>query len=192
MLEEAGIAYFFTHSGPQTALVLSDEPTTGDARPSLAYVDNPNQAAEREFVTKVKLAQQVKPGRFTVRDFDFRNQLDAQLFAQVRAATETAYEQYLYEPGAFWYELGSPGAAGDTPVADDRASRAPTRARATNSPSATSTASGGRARAYETNVVDLAPGTRLAIEPHPRKDISGKKLLVVESSIEARPASRGR
>src|SRR5512133_3610507 len=89
LLEEAGIAYFFTHGAPQTVLVLSDEPTTGDARPALRFVDNPNQAAEREFVTKVKLTQRVKPGRFTVRDFDFRNRLDQQLFAEAKGASPT-------------------------------------------------------------------------------------------------------
>src|SRR6202012_270974 len=97
----------------------SDEPTRGDARPALLYADNPNQSAQEEFVTKVKLTQRVKPGRFTVRDFDFRNQLDYQLFSQAQATTqgELPYEQYVYEPGAFWYE---PGQAGGTPVADDK------------------------------------------------------------------------
>ncbi len=141
LLEEAGIAYFFTHSGPQTVLVLSDEPTTGDARAPLHFVDNPNHAAELEFVTKVKLAQRVKPGRFTVRDFDFRNRLDHQLFAEAKAATELPYEHYNYEPGAFWYE---PGQGGGTPSPTTRASRAPTRKRATSSSRATSTASGAR------------------------------------------------
>jgi len=186
LLEEAGIAYFFTHDGPETMLVLSDEPTTGDPRPSLPYVDNPGESAEQEFISKVKLVQRVKPGRFTVRDFDFRNQLDAKLFAEARAATETAYEHYTYEPGAFWYE---PGQGGDTPVADDKGI------------ARTSMSEGNllaqrlldgerrarRALGYTTNVVDLSPGTLLTIAPHPRKDISGKKLLVIESSLEGEP-----
>ena len=188
LLEEAGIAYFFTHSGPQSVLVLSDEPTTGDARPSLHFVDNPSQAAEKEFVTKVKLAQQVKPGRFTVRDFDFRNQLDAQLFAEARAATEAAYEQYNYEPGAFWYE---PGQGGDTPVADDRgvARTNPSEGDKLVQRHLDAERRARRALAYETNVVDLSPGTLLAIDPHPRKDIAGKKLLVIDSSLEGEPGT---
>jgi type VI secretion system secreted protein VgrG len=186
LLEEAGIAYFFTHDGPQTKLVLSDEPTTGEARPSLPFVDNASQSAELEFITKVKLAQQVKPGRLAIRDFDFRNQLDAQLFAQARAATETAYEQYLYEPGAFWYE---PGQGGDTPVADDKgiARTNPGEGDKLAQRYLDGERRARRALAYETNVVDLSPGTLLAIEPHPRKDISGKKLLVIASTLEGTP-----
>jgi type VI secretion system secreted protein VgrG len=183
LLEEAGIAYFFTHDGPTSILVLSDQPTQGDARPPLPYVDNANQAAQREFITRVNLAQRVKPGRFTVRDFDFRNQLDYQLFAAARAATETAYERYDYEPGAFWFE---PGQAGGTPVADDKG------VARTNQNEGDRLAGryldgerrGRRALAYETSVVDLSPGTLFTVEPHPRQDIAGKTLLVTESSLE--------
>ena len=188
LLEEAGIAYFFTHSGPQSVLVLSDEPTTGDARPSLHFVDNPSQAAEKEFVTKVKLAQRVKPGRFTVRDFDFRNRLDHQLFAEARAATEVAYEQYNYEPGAFWYE---PGQGGDTPVADDKGV-ARTNEKESNKLVTRDLDAERRARrmlSFEINVVDLSPGTLMAIAAHPRGDITDKKLLVIDSSLEGEPGT---
>jgi type VI secretion system secreted protein VgrG len=188
LLEEAGIAYFFTHDGPKSVLVLSDDPTTGDARPPLHFVDNPNQSAEREFVTKVKLAQKVKPGRFTIRDFDFRNKLDAQLFAEARAATEATYEQYLYEPGAFWYE---PGQGGDTPVADDKgvARTNPDEGDRLVQRNLDAERRARRALAFETNVVDLSPGTLMTIDPHPRRDISGRKLLVIESTLEGEPGT---
>ena len=187
LLEEAGITYFFTHDGPQSVMVLSDDPTTGDARPPLPFVDNPSESAEREFVTKVKLAQKVKPGRFTIRDFDFRNKLDAQLFAEARAATEVAYEQYLYEPGAFWYE---PGQGGDTPVADDKgvARTNPAEGDRLVQRHLDAERRARRALAYQTNVVDLSPGSLMTIE-HPRKDIHGKKLLVIESTLEGEPGT---
>jgi type VI secretion system secreted protein VgrG len=186
LLEEAGIAYFFTHDGAETKLVLSDEPTSRDPRPSLPFVDNPGESAEKEFITKVNLAQQVRPGRFTVRDFDFRNQLDAQLFAEARAATETAYEHYDYEPGAFWYE---PGQGGDTPVADSKgvARTSMSEGNLIAQRLLDGERRGRRALGYTTNVVDLSPGTLLTITPHPRKDISGKKLLVIESTLEGEP-----
>ena len=188
LLEEAGIAYFFTHSGPQTVLVLSDEPTTGEARAPLRFVDNPNHAAELEFVTKVKLAQRVKPGRFTVRDFDFRNRLDHQLFAEARAATEVPYEHYNYEPGAFWYE---PGQGGGTPVADDKGV-ARTNEKESNKLVTRNLDGERRARrklSFEINVVDLSPGTLMTIEAHPRGDIADKKLLVIDSSLEGEPGT---
>jgi type VI secretion system secreted protein VgrG len=185
LLEEAGIAYFFSYDGSESVLVLSDQPTQGDARPPLGYVDNPNQAAQREYVTKVKLVQRVKPGRRTVRDFDFRNRLDYQLYAEARAATapEVPYELYDYEPGAFWYE---PGQGGDTPVADDKGI-ARTSEKEGNRLVTRDLDGERRLRrmvAYEVNVVDLAPGILMTVDPHPRKDIAGKKLLVIQSSIE--------
>jgi len=190
LLEEAGIAFFFTHNGPKTVVVLSDEPTTGDARPPLRYVDNPSQAAEKEFISKVKLTQRVKPGRVAVRDFDFRNRLDYQLIVEAKSAgTEQPYEHYNYEPGAFWYEPGPPGAAGDTPVADDKGI------------ARTNEKEGGklvlrdldaqrRARrmiSFTTNVVDLSPGTLMSVAAHPRGDIADKKLLMIESTLEGEP-----
>ncbi|EYF05451.1 type VI secretion system tip protein TssI/VgrG [Chondromyces apiculatus] len=186
LLEEAGIAYFFTFDGSQTKLVLSDEPTAGEARPTLPYADNPNDASEFEYVTKVKLAQEVKPGRYAVRDFDFRNKLDAQLFAEARAATETPYEQYVYEPGAFWYE---PGQGGGTPVADDKgiARTNPGEGDKLAQRKLDGDRRARRALAYETNVVDLAPGVLLTIDPHPRQDIGGKKLLVIASTLQGAP-----
>ena len=185
LLEEAGITYFFTHEPPQTKLVLTDQPTAPGARPTLPYVDNPNQEAEKEFVTKVKLTQKVKPGRFTFRDFDFRNQLDYQLFTEARAKTEIAYEQYHYDPGSFWVE---PGMGGDTPVADDkgvaRAIESEGKARATRELDGARRTR--RVVSFKTNVLDLAPGALMAVT-HPRADISSKKLLAIHSEIEGTP-----
>jgi type VI secretion system secreted protein VgrG len=194
LLEEAGIAYYFTHDGSQSALVLTDEPTNGDVRPSLHYVDNPSQSAEREFITKVKLSQRVKPGRYTLRDFDFRKQLDYQLYSDAKASTpnELPYELYDYEPGAFWYEPGpSGGGAGDTPVADDKGV-ARTNEKEGKQLVTRDLDGERRARrsiAFEINVVDLSPGILMTIDAHPRKDIANKKLLVVESSIEGAPGA---
>jgi len=186
MLEEAGISYYFTHDPPKSKLVLTDQPTSAEARPALPFVDNPNQEAEKEFVTKVKLTQRVKPGRFTIRDFDFRKSLDYQLFGEARAKTELAYEHYQYDPGAFWFE---PGQGGDTPVADDKGFAR------TNEKEGTGRVireleAARRARrvvSFKTNVLDLSPGTLMTISPHPRGDISGKRLLSIYSTLEGAP-----
>jgi type VI secretion system secreted protein VgrG len=188
LLEEAGIAYFFSHDGSSSALVLSDQPTQGDARSPLLYVDHAHGPVERDIVTKVKLAQRVKPGRFTVRDFDFRNRLDYQLFsaAQATTAPELPYELYDYEPGAFWFE---PGQGGDTPVADDKGV-ARTSEKEGNRLVTRDLDGERRARrrvAFDTSVADLSPGVLMTIDAHPRNDIADKKLLVVQSSIEGTP-----
>jgi type VI secretion system secreted protein VgrG len=186
MLEEAGITYFFTHEPPQTKLVLTDQPTVPGSRAALPFVDNPNQEAEKEFATKVKLTQKVKPGRFTFRDFDFRKNLDYQLFSDARAKTELAYEHYHYDPGAFWFE---PGQGGDTPVADDKGI-ARTNEREANARTTRELDAARRTRrvvSFKTNVLDLSPGTLMTIGPHPRGDISGKKLLAISSVLEGAP-----
>ncbi|HRI67022.1 MAG TPA: type VI secretion system tip protein TssI/VgrG [Polyangium sp.] len=186
LLEEAGITYFFTHDPPQTKLVLTDKPTAPGPRPALPFVDNPNQEAEKEFATKVKLTQKVKPGRFTFRDFDFRKNLDYQLFCEARAKTELPYEQYYYEPGAFWFE---PGQGGDTPVADDKGVARTNEREGTSRATRELDASRRTRRvvSYKTNVLDLSPGTLLSISPHPRGDISGKNLLAIYSELEGTP-----
>ncbi len=186
MLEEAGITYFFTHDVPQTKLVLTDAPMAPGSRAPLPYVDNPNQESEKEFVTKVKLTQKVKPGRVTVRDFDFRKNLDYQLFGEYRAKTELAYEQYTYEPGAFWFE---PGMGGDTPVADDKGV-ARTNEKEGTARVARELMAARRTRrvvSFKTNVVDLSPGTLMTVTPHPRGDINAKKLLVIRSELQGTP-----
>ena len=36
-------------------------------------MDNPNQAAEQEYVTQVRLGHEVRPGATTLADYDFRD-----------------------------------------------------------------------------------------------------------------------
>jgi len=186
LLEEAGIAYTFPDGGGQTALALGDALHAAAPRsPALRWVDNPNEASEREFVTEVRIVHEVRPGGYSIRDHDFRRPSFA-LFgtADPAPAPEAFYEQYHYQPGAFLVE-GAQG--GDTPVADDkgtarhderfgrdRARRALAGERADR-----------RAISFRTNVLDLAPGTVFSIEEHPHQDISGgQSLLVMEQIIE--------
>ncbi len=74
--EEAGVAYTFPDDDEKgSQLTLSDKLHQNTPRPGggLHYVDNPNQSAEMEFVTRVRLAYEVRPGATTLRDYDFRN-----------------------------------------------------------------------------------------------------------------------
>jgi type VI secretion system secreted protein VgrG len=187
LLEEAGIAYTLPDGGgQQTTLTLSDALETAKARaPSLRWVDNPSEAAEQEFVTEIRIAHEVRPGAYTIRDYDFRRPSFALSGeADPAPAPEAFYEQYVYDPGAFIVEGGQ---GGETPVADDkgvaryderfgreRARRALGGARAAR-----------RSVAFRTNVLDLAPGVTFSIENHPHQDLSaGEQLLAVEQTIE--------
>ncbi|MFS8067065.1 MAG: contractile injection system protein, VgrG/Pvc8 family, partial [Byssovorax sp.] len=77
LLEEAGISFYFAddlEKGSQ--LVFHDDPQGNTLRVGLPipFLDSPGQAqaGELEFVSEVRVGHQVRPGRFTLRDMDFR------------------------------------------------------------------------------------------------------------------------
>ncbi len=192
LLQQFAISYFFelapSEAGEQseTRLVMSDRLHEGEPRPGepLPFVDNPSEAAEREYITKLRLSEEVRPGRVTIRDFDFRLKPDYELVSSValQAGPERAYEQYRYQPGALRVDEG-PGAS-SMPVGDntgvicsdeqyglERASR-----------NLAALRNARRAIRYDTNVVDIGPASVFAIA-HPRDDLDGKPLLATELSI---------
>ncbi len=74
LLEETGICYYFiTDPKKGSVLVLSDAPETAEARSAaLPFVDNPSIAAQQHYVTEVRVARSVRPGKVSVRDYDLR------------------------------------------------------------------------------------------------------------------------
>lgn len=169
LLEEEGISYFFGQKkgdkGLHSELVLSDRPTTGEARGVLKYADHPNEALDHEYVTRVTVAQGTRPGRFTIRDYDFKRPDYALVGNADKAkAPEEALEQYVYEHGAFEKD----------PDGKQRADIALQAQRRTR-----------RQIAFVSNVHDLGPGVLVAIGGHPRKDLApDKRLLLVEVTHE--------
>jgi type VI secretion system secreted protein VgrG len=190
LLEEAGIAFTFPADAGESKLTLGDTLHQNEPRgaPPIHYVDNPNESAENEFVTQIRLSHEVRPGAHTLRDYDFRNPGFA-LFGEApkAASPEDRYEQYHYQPGSFLVETGR---GGGTPVADDkgvarydqrsgqeRAERALAGERADK-----------RSVSFETNAVDLAPGVVFSIGNHPHSELADdKKLLVTGFAIEGSP-----
>ncbi|MFO0761044.1 MAG: type VI secretion system tip protein TssI/VgrG [Byssovorax sp.] len=183
--EEAGIAFAFD-DGEQagTKLVLGDKLHDASVRvgPPLLYVDHPSNAGDSAFVTQVHLTCDVRPGAYTIRDFDFRNPTYA-LFGDASGAPspEDRYEQYHYQPGAFLIETdkgggGTPAAdiqgiaRHEEPFGDGRAARALAAIRA-----------GKRAVSFSTNAVDLRPGTIFQIDHHPHTELSSNARLLVAS-----------
>ncbi len=188
LCEEAGIAFAFPDDEQDgSKLTLGDKLHLNPPRsaPPIRYVDNPNQASEKEYVTHVRLAHEIRPGAHTIRDNDFRNPAFP-LFGEAPKANspEDRYEQYHYEPGAFLVETGKGGA---TPVADDRGiARHDQRSGKDRAERALLGERMGRQGvSFDTNVVDLRPGAVFAIDQHPHPDLdAGKKLLVTELSLE--------
>jgi uncharacterized protein involved in type VI secretion and phage assembly len=72
MLEDAGVSYWFETSGDQTKLVLCDAPQSGEARAPVHHCDDPSTVPYQDFVTALSVVREVKPGKYTVRDIDFR------------------------------------------------------------------------------------------------------------------------
>jgi uncharacterized protein involved in type VI secretion and phage assembly len=110
LLEEAGISYSFESDEKRgSVLILHDAPHAGEPRAGgpLSHVDNPNAASEKEYLTGVRIAQQVRPGKVTLRDHDFRRKPSFGFFGHKGAghALEDMLEQYEYAPGSFLIEV---------------------------------------------------------------------------------------
>jgi len=187
LLEEAGIAFTFPDGD---ALTLGDRLEGGAARAgaSVGYVDNPAQAAEREYVTQVRVGRQVRPGAAMIRDVDFRNPAFPLFAGATRPSDlEGRYEQYHYQPGAFLVETGK---AGSTPVADDRgiARHDPRAGDELVGRTVDGDRVGDRAISFQGNTLDLAPGAVFSIDRHPHAEIRpDRRLLVIETSLEGSP-----
>ncbi|WP_437719052.1 type VI secretion system tip protein TssI/VgrG [Sorangium sp. So ce448] len=187
LLEEAGIAFIYeTDEASGSVLTLSDKLHLGAPRPppALPFVDSPNLVAGEEFVTEVALAYEVRPGAATIRDYDFRNPSFSLTGEAPKApAPEDRYEQHHYEPGAFLIE-GQQG--GDTPAADDKG--VARHVQRFGAGLAERVLAGHRVSrrtvTFETNALDLAPGTVFSVGHHPHAALApDKKLLVTEVQI---------
>jgi type VI secretion system secreted protein VgrG len=186
LLEEAGITLYFDDTGgEESRLVLGDAPHQNERRggPAIAYHDEPNKASESEHVTRVHFAEEVRLGALVIRDVDFRRPAFDLRGTAPAADREARYERFEYRPGAFLVE---PGQGGDTPAADDRGiARHDEKFGAARAARALAGARMGRqAVTFDTNVVDLRPGTVFAIEGHPSSAVNGRGLLVTALTVQ--------
>jgi type VI secretion system secreted protein VgrG len=184
LLEEAGIAFAFPDDDNGSKITLYDKPQSAAPRgSSVHYVDNPSQSAEREFVTSVRLSHEVRPGAWTLRDYDFRNPSFSLLTEAKKAPSpEDVLEQYHYKPGSMLIEGGRGGA---TPVADDQAvARYEQKyGKERSQRSLEADRMGKRTISFDTNCIDLAPGVVFGIDNHPHAELS-EKLLVTELTLD--------
>jgi len=168
-------------------LALSDGVHENEPRKlPIHYVDEPNEAAQEEFATQLRIKHNIAPGRFTVRDFDFRAKLDLPLLATEEKAApkpEDFYEQYHYVPGAF-----KARGEGALPLAD-----APHPYRHLQKEIGGELAERGfhsvrvakRVVRFVTNCLDLGPGMVCSFNHHPRADLGNdKRLLITGFNLE--------
>jgi type VI secretion system secreted protein VgrG len=171
LLEEEGLSYWFGQTQGQkglvSELVLCDAPTRGEARPPVRNAENPNQPGNNEWICRVHIAHQVRPGATIIRDYDFEKPKFLLRGDSEKHKKEDFLEQYVYEHGAFV----------DPNVGKRRADILLEAERRTK-----------RHVSYEANAFDLAPGVIFSIDNHPREDLDpGKKLLVLEALHEGTP-----
>ena len=196
LLEEAGITLYYRDDPENGALfVFHDHPELEEDRPGLPvdFVDSAGQAqvGRVEHITAVTVGQEVRPGRYTLKDYDFRHTEFALLsHAAAAPAPEDRYEQYHHDPNAFLIETNKERPTGVRPVADDKGTarwdEAAGTKRATRSLEALRASR--RSVTFTTNCIDLSPGVLFRIGGHPRTDLgSDRRLLAVDLVIEGAP-----
>jgi type VI secretion system secreted protein VgrG len=188
MLEDAGITFYFEEKDGETKAVLADAPQSNEKRGvDIPFRDEPT-VADKEHVTAVRLSRRVRPGKYTMRDHDYRRPADYKLIQSAGDGgdVEDKLERFHYTPGAF---LFSSDKGEDTPHADDKGKHrtdegeggklAQKRLDAKRNDATVGT--------FQTNVIDLAPGTVMSVLDHPHSALAdGKRMLVVESRIDGR------
>jgi type VI secretion system secreted protein VgrG len=183
MLEDAGVSFYFDN-GSESQLVLDDGPHGNAARAPIAFRENPTDA-ELEHVTEVRVGRRLRPGKYTVRDHDYRRPASFKLMASASGAgpTEDQLERFHYVPGAFLFE----SAKGEsTPSADDKGKYRPdeSEGEALAQRRLDAKRTSAREVSFKTNALDPAPGTILSFLDHPKSELGReKRLLVIESSL---------
>lgn len=181
MLEDIGVTYYFDQIGGASKMVLADAPNHGSPRPPLPFIDKPGHRISYDYVTAVQTGREVRPGKFTQSDVDYRRPLDYPLTASASAGNgvEAQLERYHHEYGSFlWKTAGG----GDTPFADDRgAARTSERGGAAQVQKRLDAQRvTARGVSFRTTANDLRPGLLLTITGHPRGELAAP--LLVESS----------
>lgn len=176
LLEEAGISYHFRPPEPGSEapshLVLVADPCVRDSRGALLYINNLEHAKGIDAITHVKVSHQVRPGRVTLRDHDFRRRPDFQLIADAKCKldSEVRYESYAYTPGAFVIDPGRADEREGKSIATRRLDAA---------------RQGRRKVVFQTTALSLSPGDVFSIDAHPRADLgTDKRLLMIQRTLE--------
>lgn len=191
ILEEAGITYFFTRLEDVTRLVFTDAPQAAEPRSgALPFVGTLTRESRQPHVTNVSVARDVRPGRVALRDFDFQRRPDYELrgIGLSGHAIEGRLERYHYRPGAFVVEpkveekklpaLPVAGVGWRFAGADEAFGKS----RATGELDAHR--AGRRRVTFETNTLDLPPGTVFGLKGHPREELAAEGgVLVVDRAI---------
>ena len=191
ILAEWGIAFTFPDdNNAGSKVTFNDNPGSAEARSNnLRFVDEPNQAAEAEFITDLQLTHHVRSGACVIRDYDFRKP-GFPLWGRAVASGDTPesrYELSDYQPGAFVVQTDPDG---KTPVADEKGAARHDAQTGRDLARRTLEAErvDRRAIAFTTNTVDLWPGVVFSIDNHAHSDLAAtNKLLMTEYNLQGTP-----
>ena len=184
LCEEAGITFAIRDDDERGSIVvLSDAPTEATPREGspLPFLDHPSGAGEREYVTRVRLVREAHPLAVALRDFDFRNPA-LPLDGRAMDATDASplLEHFHFDPGAFRVVSAAPTF---TPIADligtTRHQPPAGVRRAAHLLAGAQAAAHGVA--FDTNALDLMPGSVFALLGHPHPSLSEAHGLLVTS-----------
>ena len=102
LMEEEGIFYFFEHDQDKHTLILANSPNEFKPCPlqaKVSYKTIIGQEREDDVITDFTISREVRPGQYTIRDFNFEKPtLD--LTANLKGKGEKGYEIYDY-PGEY-------------------------------------------------------------------------------------------
>ncbi len=187
MLEDAGITFFFETEPERgrSRLVLSGEPHAQVPRlPPLPFVASPNERIEHEFVTRLRVGREVRPGKYTLRDHDYRRPANFPLIASAArgAELEQRLERFHYVPGAFLFrsEKGDP-----SPNADDfgKTRTDPEEGQRQAEKRLLAQRREARRVSLSTTALDLRPGVVMTTLGHPRNELA-QPLLVTATRAQ--------
>jgi type VI secretion system secreted protein VgrG len=102
LMEEEGIFYFFEHEADKHTLVMANDPTEfkpSAFHPDITYKTIIGETEHKEVITEWTTAQEVRPGRVAINDFNFEQPL-LDLTAEVSGKDERRLELYDY-PGEY-------------------------------------------------------------------------------------------
>lgn len=101
LLEEDGIVYYFEHGDARATMVFADHPGASPtiAGDSVVWVDDGEVVRDREHVSALRLVERVRPGKVSLRDFNFHKPTQ-KTEADASAKRDTDLEVYDY-PGEF-------------------------------------------------------------------------------------------
>lgn len=171
LAEEEGIFYFFDHSGGFCKLVMVDDrdatgPVEGEA--TVPYKEQELGVGEKERISHFRLAQQLRPSKVVLRDFDFkRPSLPLESEAEQGAAEESALQVYDY-PGEYT-ESSVGGALAQVRLEELRAA--------------------GVTGSGEGTCLRLQAGYRFTLEGHALDELNREYLVTRVQSVGSQPQS---